>query len=103
MTLGRHSDPSEEEISAAEQALRSQNLSGWLAIMEAVIGALRRAAAALDAGSQVRAEAALAAPAVFTLGPRATLARLAALPPLPRTGEAAGAAAAELDRLDRRR
>ena len=34
VTLGRHSDPSEEEISAAEQALRSQNLSGWLAIME---------------------------------------------------------------------
>ncbi len=34
VTLGRHSDPSEEEIAAAEQALRSQNLSGWLAIME---------------------------------------------------------------------
>jgi hypothetical protein len=34
VTLGRHSDPSEEEISAVERALRLQNLSGWLAIME---------------------------------------------------------------------
>lgn len=34
VTLGRHSDPSEEEITAAERALRLQNLSGWLAIME---------------------------------------------------------------------
>jgi hypothetical protein len=70
---------------------------------EVVIEALRRAAAALDAGSEARAEAALAARDVFTLGPRATLARLGALPPLPRTRIAAGAVAAELDRLDRRR
>ncbi len=34
VTLGRHSDPSEEEIITAERALLSQNLSGWLAIME---------------------------------------------------------------------
>jgi hypothetical protein len=34
VTLGRDSDPSEEEIAAAEHALRLQNLSGWLAIME---------------------------------------------------------------------
>lgn len=34
VSLGRHSDPSEEEITAAEQALRSQNVSGWLAIMK---------------------------------------------------------------------
>lgn len=34
VTLGRHSDPSEEEILAAEKALLSQELSGWLAIME---------------------------------------------------------------------
>ena len=70
---------------------------------DAVMEALRRAAAALDAGSPARAEAALDQRAVFTLGPRATIARLGALPPLPRTREAAGAAAAELDRLDRRR
>ncbi|MBW8270971.1 hypothetical protein [Caldovatus aquaticus] len=70
---------------------------------EAVIAALRAAADALDAGSPARAEAALDAPRIFTLGPRATLARLGALPPLPRTREAAGAVAAELDRLERRR
>jgi hypothetical protein len=34
VTLGRNSDPSQEEIYAAERTLRSQNLSGWLAIME---------------------------------------------------------------------
>lgn len=34
VTLGRHSDPSEEEILAAEKALLSQDLSGWLAVME---------------------------------------------------------------------
>ena len=33
-TLGRASDPSEAEILAAEDALRAQGLSGWLAIME---------------------------------------------------------------------
>ena len=34
VTLGRDSDPSEKEIAAAERTLRSQKLSGWLAIME---------------------------------------------------------------------
>lgn len=34
MTLGRHSDPSEAEIGAAEASLRAQGLAGWLAIME---------------------------------------------------------------------
>jgi hypothetical protein len=34
VTLGRHRNPSEEDIAKAEQTLRSQNLSGWLAIME---------------------------------------------------------------------
>ncbi len=34
VTLGRHSDPSEDEITIAERALRTQGLSGWLAIME---------------------------------------------------------------------
>jgi hypothetical protein len=34
ITLGRHSDPSEEEIANAEKALRAQGMSGWLAIME---------------------------------------------------------------------
>lgn len=67
-----------------------------------VTTALRRAATALDAGTPALAEAALAGPA-FTLGPPATLARLADLPRLPRTAEAAGAVAAEIDRLRRRR
>lgn len=34
VTLGRHSDPSEQEILDAENALRAQGLNGWLAIME---------------------------------------------------------------------
>jgi hypothetical protein len=34
VTLGRNRDPSEEEITSAERALRLQSLSGWLAIME---------------------------------------------------------------------
>lgn len=34
VTLGRHSDPTEEEIRAAEEALRSQGLAGYLAVME---------------------------------------------------------------------
>lgn len=33
-TLGRASDPSEEEVRGAENALQSQGLAGWLAIME---------------------------------------------------------------------
>jgi hypothetical protein len=70
---------------------------------EAVMDRLRAAADALEAGSPARAEAALDAPRIFALGPRATLARLGALPPLLRTREAAGAVAAELDRLERRR
>ena len=34
VTLGRATDPSETEISIAEEALRGQRLAGWLAIME---------------------------------------------------------------------
>jgi hypothetical protein len=34
VTLGRASDPSEDEVVGAEEALRAQGLSGWLAIME---------------------------------------------------------------------
>jgi len=34
VTLGRASDPSEEELRRLEQTLRAQGLSGWLAIME---------------------------------------------------------------------
>jgi hypothetical protein len=67
----------------------------------AVIDQLREAAAALDSGSQVRAEAALTGPA-FPAGGQATLARLSRLPFLPRVSEAAGAANAEISRLDRR-
>jgi hypothetical protein len=33
VSVGRFSEPSEAEIHATEVALRSQNLSGWLAIM----------------------------------------------------------------------
>ena len=32
-TLGRARDPSEDEIRRAEEALREQGLSGWLAVM----------------------------------------------------------------------
>jgi hypothetical protein len=34
VTLGRHSDPSPEEISEAERGLAAQGLSGWLALMK---------------------------------------------------------------------
>ncbi|MCK8786580.1 hypothetical protein M0638_19580 [Roseomonas sp. NAR14] len=34
VTLGRDSDPSEEEVRHAEDALRAQGLAGWLAVME---------------------------------------------------------------------
>lgn len=34
VTLGRASDPSEEEVCGAEEALRAQGLAGWLAVME---------------------------------------------------------------------
>ena len=33
-TLGRSSDPTEEEIVSTEAALRMQGLAGWLAILE---------------------------------------------------------------------
>ncbi len=67
---------------------------------ETVMASLRRAAAALEAGSQARAEAALSGPD-FQAGPLVTLARLSAMPRLPRSAEAAGAVAAEIARLDR--
>lgn len=34
VTLGRHSDPSGEEVATAERALAAQGASGWLAVME---------------------------------------------------------------------
>jgi hypothetical protein len=34
VTLGRATDPSEEEVRAAEEALRARGLAGWLAVME---------------------------------------------------------------------
>lgn len=34
VTLGRASDPSEDEILGAEQSLVAQGLSGWLAVMQ---------------------------------------------------------------------
>jgi hypothetical protein len=34
VTLGRASDPSDDEIRDAEKALRDRGLAGWLAVME---------------------------------------------------------------------
>jgi hypothetical protein len=34
VTLGRHSDPSPEELVQVESALAAQGLAGWLAVME---------------------------------------------------------------------
>lgn len=34
VTLGQASDPSEAEVRRAEEALRAQGLSGWLAVMQ---------------------------------------------------------------------
>lgn len=34
VTLGRQSDPSEDEVRKAEDALRANGLAGWLAVME---------------------------------------------------------------------
>lgn len=34
VTLGRASDPSEDELRQAEASLRAQGLSGWLAVMQ---------------------------------------------------------------------
>lgn len=66
-----------------------------------VVRRLRAAAAALEAGSPVRAEAALAS-AEFTRDPRAVLAALADAPPLPEAARAANIVANEINRLDRR-
>jgi hypothetical protein len=34
VTLGRHSDPSADELAQAEASLAAQGLAGWLAILE---------------------------------------------------------------------
>lgn len=34
VTLGRHSDPTEEEILVAERSLAEAGLAGWLAVVE---------------------------------------------------------------------
>ena len=34
VTLGRESDPTDEELAHAGIALRSQNIGGWLAVLE---------------------------------------------------------------------
>jgi hypothetical protein len=67
-----------------------------------VIEAMRRAGAALRAGSRAQAEAALSGPA-FPAGAQTVLARLSDMPRLPRTAAAAGMVASEFDRLDRTR
>ncbi len=35
-TLGRHTDPTDEEITAVEKSLVDQGLAGWLAITEGI-------------------------------------------------------------------
>jgi hypothetical protein len=44
VTLGRASDPSDDEVRGAEDALRVQGLAGWLAVMEGspYVGAVPR-------------------------------------------------------------
>ena len=36
VTLGRHSDPSDEEIAQAANGLRRSGVGGWLAVLEGV-------------------------------------------------------------------
>jgi hypothetical protein len=88
------------------QAARTE-MRGYLGIPasadpQIVIEAMRRAGAALRAGSRAQAEAALSGPA-FPAGGQAVLARLSEMPRLPRTAAAAGMVASEFDRLDRTR
>lgn len=91
-----------QQLEAARREMRDFLGIAPSAPSELVIASLRRAGAALRAGSRAGAEAALSGPA-FAYGPSATLGRLASMPRLPRTAEAAGAVAAEMDRLERRR
>ncbi|HWL82207.1 MAG TPA: hypothetical protein VNR89_14755 [Roseomonas sp.] len=69
---------------------------------EAVMGALRQAAEALDRGSPAAAEAALQGPA-FSRGGAETLRLLASMPRLPRAAAAAGGVNAEMTRQDTQR
>ena len=91
-----------QQLGAARREMRDFLGVAPDAAPELVRAALRRAAAALRAGSRAGAEASLSGPA-FAYGSSATLGRLASMPRLPRTAEAAGGVAAEIDRLDRRR
>lgn len=91
-----------QQLGAARREMREFLGIAPSAAPELAIAGLRRAAAALRAGSRAGAEAALSGPA-FAFGPPATLGRLASMPRLPRTSEAAGGVAAEIDRLERRR
>ena len=34
VTMGRHTDPTPEEVEAAERGLAAQGLAGWLAVMK---------------------------------------------------------------------
>ena len=91
-----------QQLEAARREMREHLGIAPTAAPDLVIAGLRRAAAALRAGSRAGAEAALSGPA-FVYGPAATLGRLASMPRLPRVAEAAGGVAAEIDRLERRR
>ena len=89
------------QLNVARREMRDYLGVAPSAAPELVIAGLRRAAAALRAGSRAGAEAALSGPA-FPYDPSTTLGRLASMPRLPRTAEAAGGVAAEIYRLERR-
>jgi hypothetical protein len=91
-----------QQLEFARREMREYLGVAPTAAPDLVRAGLRRAAAALRAGSRAGAEAALSGPA-FVYGPAATLGRLASMPRLPRVAEAAGGVAAEIDRLERRR
>jgi hypothetical protein len=57
VTLGRASDPTEEEIANVEAALIAQGLAGWLAIMQGnpYVGALPRLMEVRQLGEPKRA------------------------------------------------
>ncbi len=42
ITMGRHSDPSPEEVAKAEAGLAAQGLAGWLAVMNGGYHARRK-------------------------------------------------------------
>ena len=72
-----------QQLEAARREMREYLGVAPAAAPDLVIAGLRRAAAALRAGSRAGAEATLSGPS-FVYGPAATLGRLASMPRLPR-------------------